>query len=107
MDKNMDDFHPTAQSATCQAQLENALAGFSIQNKEHFFGLVYLPTDFKEPEQQQFMCITTGTANSKKFYSSPVGFWVHALFDFLEDQLNDEKFEAQALSAECEPIDEK
>lgn len=52
------------------------------------------------------MQITTGTIGCKEACLSLAAFWVAALFDFLESQLNTEKLDVQVRLAECEPVDE-
>jgi len=67
---------------------------------------LYIPSDFREPEQQEFISITIGTSDYKKFYPSASDFWVTALFNFVEDQMQDQKFEEQATQALCELVGE-
>ncbi len=91
---------------TFRAQVEAALAVYRMESGSKFGGPFYFPSDFREPERQQFISLKASTDGDQPFYPNLGSFWVDALFDFLEVQLRDEKFERQVSEAGCEPVNE-
>lgn len=88
----------------CRHCIDDIVKSFHPRDQELFAGPLYLPSDFRDPLRQEFMKIVKGIPGSKEYYPTIVEFWVYSLFDFLESQMNDEKFEEQAITCLCEPV---
>ena len=89
----------------CRKHINSVLAGFHVTQQEPFFYILYLPSDFEEPERQQFMSTVTGVEGCRERFPTVVDFWVHALFNFLESQIQDQRFEEQAREALGETVE--
>lgn len=102
----MNDIPNQQRSIAFRAQVEAALAVYRMESGSKFSGPFYFPADFREPERQQFISLKASTDDDQTLYPNLGSFWVDTLFDFLEVQLRDEKFERQISEAGCEPVDE-
>lgn len=102
----MNDRPNQQQSTTFRAQVGAALAVYRVESGSKFSGPFYFPSDFREPERQQFISLKASTDDDQTLYPNLGSFWVDTLFDFLEVQLRDEIFERQISEAGCEPVDE-
>jgi hypothetical protein len=80
---HMNDAPDQQQSAVCHAQTEAALANYFVRFVGRLYGPLYLPHDFREPEQQQFISLKAGMTDYLTAYPNLASFWVDALFDFL------------------------
>jgi hypothetical protein len=74
----------------CRESINSVLSSFGVVGApEHLHASQYLPHNFEEPERQQFISLAWGIEGCRERHPTLVDFWVYALFDFLETQMQD------------------